>query len=264
MMSEMLANKLVLITGSTSGIGLAIAKEFATKGYIVALNSFESEAQVSEVIFEVEAIAKNSVGYFCADLSKTNAGAELVKAVIKKFGQIDILVNNAGVQKVAPIEELKPSDWQAVRQISLDASFDTIRTAIVDMKKRNWGRIINISSVHGLVASKYKSAYIAAKHALIGLTKTVALEVAEKGITVNAICPGYVLTPLVQKQLKDQMKVHNMSEKQVIEQVMLANQPTKQFVKPQEISSMASYLCSDMARSITGTSIVIDGGWTAR
>jgi 3-hydroxybutyrate dehydrogenase len=259
-----MTRKVALITGSTSGIGLAIARQFISDGYIVALNSFEAEANVSDIVAELEVSVKNPIKYFQADLNNAETGAGLVEAVILEFGQIDILVNNAGVQKVAPIDELEPKDWEAVRSISLDASYHTIRKAIPDMKKRGWGRIINIASAHGLVASPYKSAYVAAKHGLIGLTKTIALEVAQKGITANAICPGYVFTPLVEKQLKDQMKAHNLSKKQVIEQIMLANQPTKKFIHPQEIAAMASYLCSDMAISITGTSIAIDGGWTAK
>ncbi len=259
-----MAKKIALVTGSTSGIGLAIALKFAKDGYIVALNSFESEADVSDIVGQIKSETKNPVVYFQADLAKTGAGEELVKAVIEKFGRIDILVNNAGVQKVAPIDEFSSSDWNRIRSINLDASFETIKTAIPDMKNRGWGRIINISSVHGLVASPFKSAYIAAKHAVIGLTKTAALEVAQNGITVNAICPGYVFTPLVEKQLKDQMRVHNLSKEEVVEQIMLANQPTKKFIHPQEIAAMASFLCSDMAISITGASMVIDGGYTAR
>ncbi len=256
--------KVALITGSTSGIGLAIAKDFAKDGYITCLNSFEPEQDVAEVIKEVAKESSKEIAYFSADLAIAQNGARLVEAVIAKFGHIDVLVNNAGVQKVSSIEKLSLSDWERVRTITLDASFQTMQAAIPDMVSRNWGRIINIASAHGLVASPYKSAYVAAKHALIGLTKTGALEVAQNGITINAICPGYVLTPLVEKQLKDQMKAHNMSEEEVIEIVMLANQPTKKFIQPQEIASMALYLCSDMARSITGASIVIDGGWTAK
>ncbi|MCF6344502.1 MAG: 3-hydroxybutyrate dehydrogenase [Devosiaceae bacterium] len=256
--------KVALITGSTSGIGLAIAKGFAKDGYITCLNSFEPEQEISEIVLEVDNAGNEPVAYFSFDLSNATNGARLVEAVITKFGRLDVLVNNAGVQKVSPIAQLSTSDWELVRTISLDASFETMKASIPDMISRNWGRIINIASAHGLVASPYKSAYVAAKHALIGLTKTGALEVAQNGITVNAICPGYVLTPLVEKQLKDQMKAHNMSEEEVIDKIMLANQPTKQFIEPQEIAAMALYLCSDMARSITGSAISIDGGWTAK
>ena len=263
-MSKKQQIKIALVTGSTSGIGLAIAKQFIDDGYSVAINSANKESDVVHILTPLLQSAKNPVAYFQADLSQKNSGVKLVEAVIEKFGRIDILVNNAGVQKVAPVDELSIEDWDRVRTISLDASFQTIKAAIPNMVKNGFGRIINISSVHGLVASPYKSAYVAAKHALIGLTKTVALEVANKGISVNAICPGYVFTPLVEKQLKDQMKVHNLSEQQVIEEIMLANQPTRQFVQVEEIAALASYLSTDIARSITGAAITIDGGWTAR
>ena len=173
-------------------------------------------------------------------------------------------MNNAGVQKVSPIEDFPPADWNRIRAISLDAAFHTIRAAVPGMTGRGWGRIINIASAHGLRASPFKSAYVATKHAVVGLTKTVALEVAEKGVTVNAICPGYVWTPLVAAQVADQAKVHGLSESEVIRQVMLAPQPTRQFVQPEEIAELALYLCGDMARSITGSAISIDGGWTAK
>ncbi len=256
--------KTVLITGSSAGIGLAMAKLFAREGYNIALNSFEDSKEVSAIIDDVKSLASGRVDYLPFDLSQAENGFHLANKVIKEFGRLDILINNAGVQKVAPIDELDPKDWERVRTISLDASYHTIRAALPFMKKQQWGRIINISSAHGLVASPYKSAYIAAKHALIGLTKTVALEVAEQNITVNAICPGYVLTPLVEKQLDDQAKVHKISKEEVASKIMLANQPTKKFIEPREIASLALYLCSDMARSITGTAISIDGGWTAR
>jgi 3-hydroxybutyrate dehydrogenase len=257
-------SKVALVTGSTSGIGLAIARKFAEEGYAVALNSFEPESGVASVVEEVKTVARGDVGYFSADLSKGAAGYDLVKSVIAGFGRIDILVNNAGVQKVAAIEDFPPGDWERIRAISLDGSFHTIRAALPDMYARSWGRIINIASAHGLRASPYKSAYVATKHGVIGLTKTVALEAAEKGVTVNAICPGYVWTPLAAKQIEDQTKVHHMSREEIIRNVMLAPQPTKEFVQPEEIASLAHYLAGDMARSITGTSISIDGGWTAK
>ncbi len=256
--------KIALITGSTSGIGLVMARQFAASGYIVALNSFLDEEQATNIIENVKSVAKREVAYFKADLALEDRGSELVETVIEKFGQIDILINNAGVQKVAPIEQFTTKDWQQVRAISLDSAFFTMRAAIKDMKKRSFGRIINISSAHGLVASPFKSAYIAAKHGLIGLSKTVALEVAENGITVNAICPGYVQTPLVEKQLADQAKVYNISIDEVAQKIMLDNQPNKKFIQPEEVASLALYLCSDMAKSITGAAIAIDGGWTAK
>ena len=256
--------RVILVTGSTSGIGHAIAKKFATLGYDVAINGFEREEDVAGAVQDIVAVAAGRTAYFRADLSQGAAGYDLVKAVIEEFGRIDVLVNNAGVQKVSPIEEFPPEDWDRIRAISLDGTFHCIRAALPDMEKRGWGRIINISSAHGLRASPFKSAYVATKHGVIGLTKTVALETAEKGITVNAICPGYVWTPLVEKQLEDQAKTHGMSKEDVIRNVMLAPQPTKKFVQPEEIAELAAYLSSDWACSITGTSISIDGGWTAK
>lgn len=258
------SSKVVLVTGSTSGIGLAIAKKFAQEGFSIALNSFEPESEVADAVSEVKDAASGEVGYFAADLARGAAGADLVKSVIAGFERIDILVNNAGVQKVAAVEDFPAEDWDRIRAISLDGSFHTIHAALPDMYARKWGRIINIASAHGLRASPYKSAYVATKHGVIGLTKTVALEAAEKGVTVNAICPGYVWTPLVARQLEDQSKVHNMSREEIVRNIMLAPQPTKEFVQPEEIASLAHYLSGDMARSITGASISIDGGWTAK
>ncbi len=253
--------KAALVTGSTSGIGLGIARKLAAEGLDVALNSFEADG--SAAVAEVEEVAKGRVIYVSADLSQRQ-GLRLVDDVISAFGRLDVLVNNAGVQKVAPVEEFDANDWERVTAIALDGTFHTTSRAIPGMVERGWGRIINIASAHGLVASPFKSAYVSAKHGVLGLTKTVALEVAEKGVTVNAICPGYVLTPLVEAQLKDQAKVHGISEDQVKREIMLAPQPTKQFVTVEEVAALAWFLCDDMARSITGTSIAMDGGWTAR
>lgn len=252
-----------LITGSTSGIGLGIAKKLATEGFDVALNSFEPAERVADTVAEVEGLGAGRVIYLQADLAQREGG-DLVDRVIAELGRVDVLVNNAGIQKVAPVEDFDPEDWERVTAIALDGSFHTIRRAVPGMVERGWGRIINVASAHGLVASPFKSAYVAAKHGVLGLTKTVALEVAEKGVTVNAICPGYVLTPLVEAQLKDQAKVHGISEEEVKNTIMLAPQPTKQFVTIEEVAALASFLCGDMARSITGTSIAMDGGWTAR
>ncbi len=254
----------VLVTGSSSGIGLAIAKKFAARGCDVALNSFEAEADVRAALESVAAGASGTVRYFQADLADPAESFALVGQVSEAFGKLDILVNNAGIQKVAPIQEFPAADWDRILAVSLDSAFHTIRAAIPGMLERGWGRIINIASAHGLRASPFKSAYVATKHGVIGLTKTVALEVAEAGITVNAICPGYVWTPLVARQVADQAKVHGISEDDVIRNIFLAPQPTKQFVQPEEIAELAAYLSGDMARSITGTAISIDGGWTAK
>ncbi|WP_291391351.1 3-hydroxybutyrate dehydrogenase [Devosia sp.] len=255
------SRRVALVTGSTSGIGLAIAQKFARMGYAVALNSFEPETEVADALVSV---GSGETRYFEADLADPEAAFGLVGAVIAAFGRLDVLVNNAGIQKVAAIEDFPPADWDRIRAISLDSAFHTIRAALPGMAERGWGRIINIASAHGLRASPFKSAYVATKHGVVGLTKTVALEAAEKGVTVNAICPGYVWTPLVARQVADQARVHGMSEEEVIRKVMLAPQPTRRFVQPEEIAELAAYLCGDMARSITGSAISIDGGWTAR
>ncbi|MGK2226424.1 3-hydroxybutyrate dehydrogenase [Devosia sp.] len=255
--------RVALVTGSTSGIGLSIASKFAAMGYDVAINSFEAEQDAGAALEALAASGAN-VRYFQSDLAENGGGYDLVGAVVASFGQLDVLVNNAGIQKVAPIEEFPPSDWQRIVAVSLDSAFHTIRAALPGMAERGWGRIINIASAHGLRASPFKSAYVATKHAVVGLTKTVALETAEKGITVNAICPGYVWTPLVAAQVADQARVHGMSEEQVMREIILAPQPTRQFVQPEEIAEMAGYLCGDLARSITGSTISIDGGWTAK
>jgi 3-hydroxybutyrate dehydrogenase len=254
----------VLVTGASSGIGLSIAKKFGQLGYDVAMNSFESETDAQAAVQSVSNGATGRVRYFRADLADPAQSFDLVGQVIKSFGLLDILVNNAGIQKVAPVEAFPPSDWDRILAVSLNSAFHTIRAAVPGMAERSWGRIINIASAHGLRASPFKSAYVATKHGVVGLTKSVALEVAERGITVNAICPGYVWTPLVARQVADQAKVHGISENQVIRDIFLAPQPTKQFVQPEEIAELAAYLSSDMARSITGTTISIDGGWTAK
>lgn len=254
----------ILVTGSSSGIGHAIAVKFAQIGYNVAVSGYEHEKDVSEALGLVSKGATGKVAYFRCDLGQGAAGYDLVQDVIQEFGRIDVLVNNAGIQKVSPVEDFPTEDWDRIRAISLDGTFHCIRAALPDMKSREWGRIINVSSAHGLRASPFKSAYVATKHGVIGLTKSVALETAECGITVNAICPGYVWTPLVKQQLADQAATHGMSEEEVVRTIMLAPQPTKAFVQPEEIAEMAAYLCSKWARSITGTSISIDGGWTAK
>lgn len=253
-----------LVTGSTSGIGLSIARRFAVLGFDVAVNSYEDEADANVALRSISEGADGQVRYFRADLTDPAQSFGLVEQVISTFGGLDILVNNSGVQKVAPVEALPAADWDLILAISLDSSFHTIRAAIPGMVARGWGRIINVASAHGLRASPFKSAYVATKHGIIGLTKTVALEVAERGVTVNAICPGYVWTPLVAQQVADQARVHGISADAVIRDIILAPQPTRQFVQPEEIAEMAAYLCGPSARSITGAAISIDGGWTAK
>lgn len=260
----MLKNKNAVVTGSTSGIGLGIARALAHEGANVMLNGFGDAAEIEKLRAEIAADHRVKVAYNRADMSKANEVAALIAAAESEFGAVDILVNNAGIQHVAPVDEFPDEKWTAIQNIILNSSFHAIKAALPGMKTRNWGRIINLVSAHGLVASPFKSAYVAAKHGQIGLTKTVALEVAETGITCNAICPGYVRTPLVEGQIEAQSKAHNLSHEQVIRDVILAAQPTKRFVEVEEVAALAIYLCSDVAKSITGTAIPIDGGWTAR
>ena len=245
----MAEQKTALVTGALGGIGSAIAARLSADGFRVAWHDI---------------VERQADDYFRADLTQAGAGEKLVADVIARYGRLDVLVNNAGAQKVSPVAEFARADWDLVRSLSLDASFECIKAAVPGMVERGWGRIINIASAHGLVASPFKSAYVAAKHGLVGLTKSVALEVAEAGVTANAICPGYVRTPLVEKQIEDQMQVHGLSREAVIRDVMLASQPTRRFVEADEIAGLAGYLASDAARSITGTTIAVDGGWTAR
>lgn len=256
--------KFALITGSTSGIGLAIAKRYCEAGFQVAMHGVETADQAAQALAIAGKDAKQAPVYFQADLSDNAQSAGLAPAVIQQLGRIDILVNNAGIQKVQPIDQFEYADFNRIVQISLDSSYHTIHAALPLMKNAGWGRIINIASAHGLRASVNKAPYVATKHAVVGLTKAVALESAEHGITCNAICPGFVLTPLVEKQVRDQAKAHGLSEDEAIKNVILAGQPTKQFVGLDEIAEMAFYLCGDWARSITGTTISIDGGWTAK
>ncbi len=259
----MLKNKVAIITGSTSGIGLAIAQGFAKQGVHVVLNGLGDASEIEKTRAGIEKEFGIKVLYHSADMTKSDQIVDMVKSTKEKLGSVDILVNNAGIQHVAPIEEFPPEKWEAIIQINLIAAFHALRIAVPYMKEKGWGRIINTASAHALVASPFKSAYVAAKHGIAGLTKTIALEVAQSGITVNAICPGYVKTPLVEAQIKDQAKARGISEKEVIENVLLGAQPTKKFTTVEQIADLAVFLCSDSAENITGTMISMDGGWTA-
>ncbi len=257
-----LKGKNAIVTGSTSGIGLAIASALAEAGANVVINGFGTDAQIADAVRQVSAHGTR-VSYDAADMTRHNQIAEMVAKAEKDLGSVDILVNNAGIQHVAPIEEFPIEKWDAILAINLSSSFHTIRAALPGMKKRNWGRIINICSAHSLVASPFKSAYVAAKHGLAGLTKVVALEVAEMEITCNAISPGFVWTPLVEKQIPDLAKTQNISVDAAKKEVLSA-QPSGRFVTVEEVGALAAFLASDAARSITGANYSIDGGWVAR
>jgi 3-hydroxybutyrate dehydrogenase len=258
-----LEGKVALVTGSTSGIGLAIAKSLAAEGAKLMINGFGDPAEIERLRKEMAAKHRVSVLYDGADMSKPDAIAAMVTSAVREFGGIDLLVNNAGIQHVAPVDDFPVAKWDAIIAINLSAAFHTVRAALPAMKQKRWGRIVNIASAHALVASPYKSAYVAAKHGIAGFTKTVALEVAEHGVTVNAVCPGYVLTPLVQKQIPDTAKARGISEEAVVRDILLAAQPTKKFVTVEEVAALTAFLCSDEAASITGAVLPIEGGWTA-
>jgi 3-hydroxybutyrate dehydrogenase len=259
----MLKGKSALVTGSTSGIGLAIARALAAQGANVTINGFGDKAAIEKERTGIEKEFGVKAMYSGADMSKAEEIAGMVQAAQQAFGSLDILVNNAGIQFVAPIEEFPVEKWNQIIAINLSAAFHAVRAAVPGMKSRKWGRIINTASAHSLVASPFKVAYVSAKHGLAGLTKTVALEVATSGITCNCISPGYVWTPLVEKQIPDTAKARGMTEDEVKRDVLLAAQPTKEFVTVDEVASLAVYLCSDAAKSITGANLSIDGGWTA-
>jgi len=258
-----LQNKTALVTGSTSGIGLAYARAFAKEGANVVINGFGDAAAIETERAKIEADFGVKAIYDAADMTDGAAIAAMVANAEKTFGSVDILVNNAGIQHVSPIEEFPVEKWNQIIAINLSSAFHGIRAVTPGMKQRKWGRIISTASAHSLVASPFKSAYVAAKHGIAGLTKTAALELATFGVTVNCISPGYVWTPLVEKQIPDTMAARGLTKEQVINDVLLEAQPTKQFVTSEQVASLAVYLCSDAASQITGANLSIDGGWTA-
>jgi 3-hydroxybutyrate dehydrogenase len=259
-----LAGRVAIVTGSTSGIGLGIARSLAEAGADVVLNGLGDPDQIEATRAGLADSAGVRVTYNGANLLDGGDAAALVTDTIAQFGKVDILVNNAGIQHVSPIEDFPVDKWNAIQALNLSASFHTTRAAFGAMKAAGWGRIINLASVHGLIASPYKSAYVAAKHGVIGLTKTVALEGAQFGVTCNAVCPGYVWTPLVEGQIEDTAKARGISREDVINNVLLAAQPSKRFVTVEELGGVTVFLCSEAARSITGVALPVDGGWTGQ
>ena len=258
-----LAGKVSLVTGSTSGIGLGIARALAEAGSAVVLNGLGVASEIARIRDQIAADFGVKVGYSAADMTRPEAIAEMIAATIVGHGRLDVLVNNAGIQYVAPLDQFPVEKWDAILSINLSSAFHTTRLALPAMRQNKFGRIINIASAHGLVASPFKAAYVAAKHGIVGLTKVAALETAEEGITCNAICPGYVYTPLVEAQIDGQAKAHGISREQVIHDVLLAQQPNKRFATVEELGALTVFLASDAAASITGIALPVDGGWTA-
>jgi len=256
--------KTAVITGSSSGIGLGIAWALADAGMNIVMNGIESEDEVESTRAELAEARGVEVIYDRANLMDPNGARSLIDGAIEHFGAVDVLVNNAGIQFVSPVDQFPDEKWQAIINLDLSAAFYTIKQVLPGMRERGWGRIINIASAHGLVASPFKAAYVAAKHGILGLTKTVALETAEQGITVNAICPAYVWTPLVERQIPDTARARGITEEEVKREVMLKAQPTKRFVGTSEIGALAAFLCGDAAVSITGAALPVDGGWVAQ
>jgi 3-hydroxybutyrate dehydrogenase len=256
--------KSAIVTGSTSGIGLAVARALAGEGVNILINGFGQADEIEAIRRGIETEFGVKAVYSPADMSKPTEIVAVVRQAEEVFGAVDILVNNAGIQHVSPVEDFPPEKWDAIIAINLSSAFHTTRTALPGMKARGWGRIINTASAHSLVASPFKSAYVAAKHGIAGFTKTIALEVATNGITVNCISPGYVWTPLVERQIPDTMKARGLTKEQVINDVLLDAQPTKQFVTVDQVAAAALFLCSDAASQITGANLSMDGGWTAR
>jgi 3-hydroxybutyrate dehydrogenase len=259
-----LKGKNALVTGSTSGIGLAIARALAAKGANLVVNGFGNEEEIERTRAALEQASGGRALYSNADLTRPDAITAMMTETAEALGPIDILVNNAGIQHVAPVDRFPPEKWDLIIALNLSAAFHTIRLALPGMKEKGWGRIINTASAHSLVASPNKSAYVAAKHGIAGLTKTVALEVAQTGVTANCISPGYVWTPLVENQIPDTMKARGLTREQVMNDVLLAAQPTKKFVTVEQVAALALFLCRDEAASITGANLSMDGGWTAQ
>ena len=263
LLGKALQGRSAIVTGSTSGIGLGVARALAAAGANVMLNGLGAAAEVEKTRNALAGEFKVKVGYDGADMTNPAAIRALVAKAEREFGAADILVNNAGIQHVAPVENFPDAKWDAILAINLSAAFHAIKAALPGMKARGWGRIVNIASAHGLVASPFKAAYVAAKHGIVGLTKVVALEAAETGLTVNAICPGYVWTPLVEQQIEDQAKSHNLPRERVVREVLLAKQPNKRFATVEEMGALTAFLCGPGGASITGTALPVDGGWTA-
>ncbi|NNM76478.1 3-hydroxybutyrate dehydrogenase [Sphingomonas sp. ID1715] len=260
---RVLAGKVAIVTGSTSGIGLGIARKLAEAGADVVLNGLGDANQIERTCTELAEHSGTRISYNGANLMVSADARALVEQTIAAFGRVDILVNNAGIQHVSPVESFPEDKWDAILALNLSAAFHAIKAAYGPMKAAGWGRIVNIASAHGLVASPFKSAYVAAKHGIVGLTKTIALEGAEHGITCNAICPGYVWTPLVENQIDDTARARNISREQVIRDVLLAAQPNKRFADVDELGALTVFLCSPAGQGMTGTALPVDGGWTA-
>ncbi|EJN11653.1 3-hydroxybutyrate dehydrogenase [Bradyrhizobium sp. YR681] len=261
--SRVLAGKVALVTGSTSGIGLGIARALAASGADIVLNGFGDASEIGRTREQIAAEFNIKASYSPADMTKPKSIAEMIAATVSGSGRLDILVNNAGIQHVAPLDQFPVEKWDQILAINLTSAFHTTRLALPAMRQNGFGRIINIASAHGLVGSPFKAAYVTAKHGIVGLTKVTALETAEQGITCNAICPGYVYTPLVEAQIDGQAKAHGISRDQVIRDVLLAQQPNKRFATVEEIGALTVFLSTDAAGSITGVALPVDGGWTA-
>lgn len=258
-----LAGRLAVVTGSTGGIGLGIARALAGAGADIVLNGLGDEAEIERTRAGLAEAAGVAVGYVAADLSRPADAAALLARAEAEHGGVEILVNNAGIQHVAPLEEFPPERWDAILALNLSGAFHTIRAAVPGMKARRRGRIVNVASAHALVASPFKAAYVAAKHGLLGLTKVAALELGEHGITANAVCPGYVWTPLVERQIAEQAAAHGIPREQVVRDVLLKKHPNKRFATVEELGALVAFLCTDAAASITGAALPVDGGWTA-